>query len=130
MKRTCEIIYTWTDESPALASLSLLPLIRFFVGRAGVAVVEKDISLAGRILANFPDFLTYEQRVPDALGELLELVQQERANIIKLPNISASLPQLEEALLELRGRGIPSSPTMQPSPIVIARFWGVRLIRF
>src|SRR3954467_12916355 len=89
------IIYTFTDEAPALATLSFLPIIQAFASAAGVTVETRDISLAGRILATFPDFLTDEQRVPDALGELGRLVTTPEANVIKLPNISASIPQLK-----------------------------------
>src|SRR2546423_1723056 len=99
------IIYTFTDEAPALATYSFLPIIQAFASAAGVRVETRDISLAGRILATFPDFLTDEQRVPDALGELGALAQTPEANIIKLPNISASIPQLKAAIAELRSKG-------------------------
>ena len=99
------IIYTFTDEAPALATLSFLPIIQAFASAAGVTVETRDISLAGRILALFPDFLTDEQRVPDALGELGVLVTKPEANVIKLPNISASIPQLKAAVAELRSKG-------------------------
>lgn len=105
-----EIVYTWTDESPAMATLSLLPIIRFFLKAAGVLVTEKDISLAGRILSQCSDCLPPEKRLSSALEELGQLVQNERANIIKLPNISASLPQLKEALLELQDKGYELPP--------------------
>jgi isocitrate dehydrogenase len=109
---TARIIYTQTDEAPALATYSLLPIIRAFAGAAGIDVETRDISLAGRILANFPDKLTGEQRVGDALSELGELTQMPDANIIKLPNISASIPQLTAAIAELRSKGydIPAYP--------------------
>ncbi len=100
-----KIIYTLTDEAPALATYSLLPVIEAFSSAAGVTVETRDISLAGRILAQFPDRLTAEQQVGDALTELGQLAQTPAANIIKLPNISASLPQLKAALAELQAQG-------------------------
>src|SRR5690349_5329637 len=107
-----KVIYTYTDEAPALATHSLLPIIRAFAGRAGVEVELRDISLAGRILAQFPDRLTDEQRVADALSELGELAKTPEANIIKLPNISASIPQLKGAIKELQEAGydVPDYP--------------------
>ncbi len=84
-----KIIYTITDEAPALATHSLLPIIKAFTASSGVAIETRDISLAGRIIANFPKYLTPEQRISDDLAELGELVKQPEANIIKLPNISA-----------------------------------------
>ena len=100
-----KIIYTYTDEAPALATHSFLPIIEAFAGAAGVEVELRDISLAGRILAQFPDELSEEQRVPDALAELGELVKTPDANIIKLPNISASVPQMKAAIKELQRQG-------------------------
>jgi isocitrate dehydrogenase len=100
------VIYTYTDEAPALATHSFLPVIEAFAGRAGVDVELRDISLAGRILAQFPDRLSEEQRVPDALSELGELAKTPEANIIKLPNISASIPQLKAAIKELQEAGL------------------------
>ena len=107
-----KIVYTLTDEAPALATASLLPVIRAFAGAAGIDVEVRDISLAGRILAQFPDTLEDGQRVADALSELGELAQTPEANIIKLPNISASVPQLQAAIKELQGKGyaIPDYP--------------------
>ena len=99
------IIYTHTDEAPLLATYSLLPIIQAYAGAAGVAVDTRDISLAGRIIAAFPDHLTDEQRTTDALAELGELAKTPEANIIKLPNISASIPQLKDAVVELQGKG-------------------------
>jgi len=99
------IIYTLTDEAPALATYSFFPIIEAFAGAAGVDVATRDISLAGRILALFPDFLTPEQRVSDDLAELGDLTMLPEANIIKLPNISASNPQLDAAIAELQGKG-------------------------
>jgi isocitrate dehydrogenase len=107
-----KVIYTYTDEAPALATHSLLPIIRAFAGRAGVEVELRDISLAGRILAQFPDRLSDDQRVADALAELGELAKTPEANIIKLPNISASIPQLRAAIKELQENGydVPDYP--------------------
>jgi isocitrate dehydrogenase len=107
-----KVIYTYTDEAPALATHSFLPVIRAFAAQAGVEVELRDISLAGRILAQFPDRLTDEQRVADALAELGELAKTPEANIIKLPNISASIPQLKAAIKELQEAGydIPDYP--------------------
>jgi isocitrate dehydrogenase len=102
-----KIIYTHTDEAPALATQSLLPILRSFAGAAGIEIELRDISLAARILAQFPDRLDDEQRVPDALAELGELVHSPEANIIKLPNISASVPQLKQAIAELQEKGYP-----------------------
>src|SRR5438067_218190 len=106
------IVYTHTDEAPALATQSLLPILRAYAGAAGVEFELRDISLAGRILAQFPDRLDEDQRVADALAELGELVETPEANIIKLPNISASVPQLKAAVAELQEQGydIPDYP--------------------
>ncbi|MGI2167534.1 NADP-dependent isocitrate dehydrogenase [Shewanella oncorhynchi] len=106
------IIYTETDEAPALATLSLLPIIRTFTDAAGVAVETRDISLSGRIIASFPEQLTEAQKIGDHLTELGELANQPEANIIKLPNISASIPQLKACILELQQKGynIPHYP--------------------
>ena len=107
-----KIIYTLTDEAPALATESLLPIVQAFAAAANIEVESRDISLAGRILAQFPERLTSGQRVADALTELAELAQTPEANIIKLPNISASLPQLKAAIAELQDKGctIPGYP--------------------
>ncbi|MFE0363553.1 NADP-dependent isocitrate dehydrogenase [Streptomyces griseoaurantiacus] len=99
------IIYTHTDEAPALATHSFLPVIRAYASQAGVAVETRDISLAGRIIAVFPEYLNEDQRIPDALTELGELARTPAANIIKLPNISASIPQLKAAIAELQAQG-------------------------
>ncbi len=106
------IIYTITDEAPALATYSLLPIIQSFTASSGINVETRDISLAGRILANFPEHLTEEQRISDALTELGELAKTPEANIIKLPNISASVPQLKAAIKELQDKGyaLPNYP--------------------
>lgn len=107
-----KIIYTYTDEAPALATQSLLPIIRAYAGAAGIQVETKDISLAGRILANFPEHLDENQRQADALSELGMLAKTPEANIIKLPNISASIPQLVAAIEELQNHGfsVPDFP--------------------
>lgn len=112
MAKTSTIIYTKTDEAPALATRSLLPIIKSFTASSNIDIVTKDISLASRILALFPDFLKGDQKVSDALAELGELVKKPEANIIKLPNISASVPQLKEAIAELQSQGfnIPNYP--------------------
>ncbi len=111
-----QIVYTFTDEAPALATRSLLPIIRSFLAGTGIEIVEKDISLAGRILAQFSDQLSADQQTEDALAELGRWVLEPNANIIKLPNISASIPQLTEAISELQRQGyaipnFPSEPT-------------------
>ncbi len=100
-----KIIYTQVDEAPALATCSFLPIVKAFTDAAGVRVETRDISLAGRILARFPEHLKPEQRIPDDLAELGELVTRPEANVIKLPNISASLPQMKAAIKELQGKG-------------------------
>ena len=112
------IIYTFTDEAPALATYSLLPIVEAFAGAAGIEVETRDISLAGRILANFPENLTPEQRVGDALTELGELALTPAANIIKLPNVSASVPQMKAAIAELQAEGydIPAYPDEPSTP--------------
>ena len=107
-----KIYYTLTDEAPMLATHSFLPMVKAFTKTADIEIAVPDISLAGRILANFPDALTEEQRIPDYLAELGKLATQPEANIIKLPNISASVPQLEEAIAELQKQGynLPNYP--------------------
>ena len=109
---SAKIIYTRTDEAPALATYSFLPIVQAFTDAAGIAVETRDISLASRILANFPENLTEEQRHPDALAELGQLAKTPEANIIKLPNISASIPQLTAAIAELQEQGyaVPDYP--------------------
>ncbi|MGW0993200.1 NADP-dependent isocitrate dehydrogenase [Streptomyces sp. NPDC002520] len=99
------IIYTYTDEAPALATHSFLPVVQAYAGQAGVAVETRDISLAGRIIAHFPEYLNEDQRIADALAELGDLAKTPEANIVKLPNISASIPQLKAAVAELQGKG-------------------------
>ncbi|MFZ5502067.1 MAG: NADP-dependent isocitrate dehydrogenase [Pseudomonadota bacterium] len=109
---TAKILYTLTDEAPRLATYSLLPIIQAFTKAAGIAVETRDISLAGRILANFPEHLTAKQRISDHLTELGELTLKPEANLIKLPNISASIPQLKAAIKELQSQGykVPDYP--------------------
>src|SRR3954453_2185371 len=113
-----EIMWTKVDEAPALATYSLLPIVEAFVGAAGVSMKLKDISLAGRILANFPEKLTPAQRINDELTELGELATRPEANIMKLPNISASIPQLKAAIKELQGKGydVPDYPDSDGPP--------------
>jgi len=113
-----KIIYTETDEGPMLATHSLLPIIQAFTAAAGIEVETRDISLAGRILAQFPERLEPEQQQADALAELGEMTQDPHANIIKLPNISASIPQLQAAIAELQGQGfaLPDYPEEPRDP--------------
>ena len=113
-----EIVWTKVDEAPGLATFSLLPIVEAFVGAAGVAMRLKDISLTGRIIANFPEKLTREQRIGDELAELGKLTLRPEANIIKLPNISASIPQLKAAIKELQGKGydVPDYPDSDATP--------------
>lgn len=112
MSETSKIYYTLTDEAPLLATHSFLPILKAFVKAADIEIEVPDISLAGRILANFPEYLKDDQKIPDALAELGELATKPEANIIKLPNISASVPQLEEAIAELQKQGfaVPNYP--------------------
>ncbi len=105
MSASPTIIYTHTDEAPALATYSFLPVIRAFAGHTNIEIETRDISLAGRIVAHFPDRLTKEQQIDDALAELGHMAESPDANIIKLPNISASVPQLQAAIAELQARG-------------------------
>ena len=135
---THKIIWTEIDEAPALATYSLLPIIQAFTKGTGVAVETRDISLAGRILANFPEYLTESQRIPDFLTQLGELTQKIEANIIKLPNISASVPQLKKRSRNCRARGtscliIPRTPRTLPrrrSRSVILSAWGAPSTRY
>ncbi len=105
MNKTPKILYTLTDEAPALATYSLLPIVQAFTKTAGILVETRDISLSGRILANFPEYLSESQRINDDLVELGHLATTPEANIVKLPNISASVPQLKAAIKELQGKG-------------------------
>ncbi|MFI8237238.1 NADP-dependent isocitrate dehydrogenase [Streptomyces sp. NPDC085866] len=121
------IFYTYTDEAPALATHSFLPVVQAYASQAGVAVDTRDISLAGRIIAVFPEYLNEDQRIPDALSELGELAKTPEANIIKLPNISASIPQLKAAVAELQGKGYalpdyPDDPKTDEEREVRARY--------
>ena len=113
-----EIVWTKVDEAPALATFSLLPIVEAFVGAAGVKMKLKDISLTGRIIANFPDKLTPAQKINDELAELGRLTMRPEANIIKLPNISASIPQLKAAIKELQSKGydVPDYPDSDATP--------------
>ncbi len=127
MPEAAKIIYTKIDEAPALATHSLLPILRAFTKGAGIELEPWDISLAGRIIANFPDNLTDEQKIPDYLGILGELSEDPSANIIKLPNISASIPQLKAAIRELRDKGYdipdyPDDPSTDQERQVQARY--------
>ena len=122
-----EIMWTKVDEAPALATYSLLPIVEAFVGAAGVSVKLKDISLAGRIIATFPEKLTPAQRINDELTELGNLTLRPEANIMKLPNISASIPQLRAAIKELQGKGYdvpdyPDNPTTDAEKEIKARY--------
>ena len=112
MQENPKIVYTHTDEAPALATYSFLPVIKAFIASSCIEIETKDISLSARILAHFPEYLREEQRVPNALAELGELVKTAEANVIKLPNISASVPQLKSAITELQAKGfaIPNYP--------------------
>ncbi|APE19903.1 MULTISPECIES: NADP-dependent isocitrate dehydrogenase [Streptomyces] len=121
------IIYTHTDEAPALATYSFLPVIQAYASQAGVTVETRDISLAGRIIAVFPEFLEEGQRIPDALSELGDLAKTPGANIIKLPNVSASIPQLKAAIAELQAQGYalpdyPDDPRTEQDKDVRARY--------
>ncbi len=131
MSQSPPIIYTWTDEAPALATHSFLPIIRAFAGATGVPVETRDISLAGRILAVFPDRLSDDQREPDGLAELGKLVKTPEANVIKLPNVSASVPQLKAAIAELQAQGYPvpnypDEPTNDEERDIQARYSKVK----
>ena len=109
---TSKIIWTKIDEAPALATYALLPIVQKFTKDTGVSVETRDISLAGRIIANFPDKLKEDQKIPDYLTQLGDLAKVPEGNIVKLPNISASIPQLQAAIKELQQKGydIPSYP--------------------
>ncbi len=127
MTKTPKIIYTLTDEAPALATHSLLPIIDAFTDSAGIQVETRDISLAARIIAQFPDYLSEEQRIGDHLAELGELTKTPEANIIKLPNISASLPQLKAVIKELQQQGYklpdyPEAPQSDEEKDIQARY--------
>ena len=122
-----KIIYTHTDEAPMLATHSFLPIVEAYASTAGVELETRDISLAGRIIASFPDYLTEEQRIADALAELGDLAKTPEANIIKLPNISASIPQLKAAIAELQAAGYalpdyPDNPSSDEETDIRARY--------
>ncbi|PXF62892.1 NADP-dependent isocitrate dehydrogenase [Kangiella spongicola] len=124
---TSKIIYTHTDEAPALATKSFLPIIEAFTKAAGISVETSDISLAGRVIASFPEYLKEEQRIPDALAQLGEMVKKPDANIIKLPNISASIPQLKATIKELQDKGYalpdyPDSPSTDEERDIRSRY--------
>jgi len=127
MSQKEKIIYTKTDEAPMLATFSFLPIIEAFTKAAGVSLETRDISLAGRILSQFPDYLEEDQKVSDDLAELGELAKQPEANIIKLPNISASVPQLKNAIEELQSKGFaipdyPDEPSNEKEKEIQARY--------
>ena len=127
MAKADKIIYTKTDEAPMLATYSFLPIINAFTKAAGVSVELRDISLAGRVIAVFPEYLTAEQKQHDALAELGELAKTPEANIIKLPNISASIPQLVATIKELQSQGYklpdyPESPKDDKEKEIKARY--------
>ncbi|WP_314598826.1 NADP-dependent isocitrate dehydrogenase, partial [Burkholderia aenigmatica] len=127
MSTSPKIIYTLTDEAPALATYSLLPIVKAFTRSSGVAVETRDISLAGRIIAAFADVLPPEQKGADDLAELGQLTLKPEANIIKLPNISASVPQLKAAIAELQAQGYklpayPEDPSTDEEKAVKARY--------
>src|SRR5436190_21549537 len=126
-----KIVYTLTDEAPAFATRSLLPIIDADTAAAGIEIEPRDISLAGRIVAQFPDRLSDEQCIADALSELGELAKAPEANIIKLPNISASVPQLKAAIEELQEQGYaipdyPEEPSSDDERDVRARYDAVK----
>ncbi|PCD75911.1 NADP-dependent isocitrate dehydrogenase [Pseudothioclava arenosa] len=131
MAKTPDIIYTIVDEAPELARVSLLPMIRAFAGPAGINVETRDISVAGRILATFADYLTEDQRISDDLAELGELVKTPEANVIKLPNVSASVPQLTAAIKELQSQGYaipdyPAEPATDEEKKIQARYDAIK----
>ena len=122
-----KIIYTKTDEAPALATQSLLPILQAYTKTAGIEIETSDISLAGRIIARFGEFLKEDQKINDALAELGELVLKPEANIIKLPNISASIPQIKSAITELQNQGYavpnyPDAPTNDAEKDIKSRY--------
>ncbi|MCP1373055.1 NADP-dependent isocitrate dehydrogenase [Dyella lutea] len=125
MSETPKIIYTLTDEAPFLATQSLLPIVKAFAGTAGIGVETRDISLAGRILSQFPESLREDQRIPDDLAELGELATTPAANIIKLPNISASVPQLNAAIKELQAQGY-ALPDYPDEPHGDVELWNIK----
>ena len=126
-----DILYTIVDEAPELASASLLPVIRFFSKAAGINIGTKDISLAGRIISAFPEYLTENQQQPDDLANLGKIVKTKTANVIKLPNISASVPQLLSAISELQNQGYdlpnyPEAPETDEEREIQARYDAIK----
>ncbi|HEX9874901.1 MAG TPA: NADP-dependent isocitrate dehydrogenase, partial [Deferrimonas sp.] len=124
---TSKIIWSEIDEAPALATYALLPIVQKFLKGSGVEVETRDISLSGRIIANFPENLTESQKIPDYLIQLGELTQDPECNIIKLPNVSASIPQLQDAIKELQEKGYkipdyPEEPKTDAEKALQARF--------
>src|SRR5258708_39827933 len=124
------LAWTKTDEAPALASYALLPILRAYLKGTGVEIETANISLAGRIVAAFPECLSEDQKLPDELTRLGELAKTPEANIVKLPNISASIPQLRDAIAELQGKGYnipnyPDAPSTEEERAVHARFAGI-----
>ena len=122
-----QIMWTLTDEAPALATYALLPIIKRFTDPAGIDIQPANISVAGRILGNFPEFLTPEQRCEDTLSRLGELAKTPKANIVKLPNVSASIPQLNEAIAELNAKGyavppFPQTPKNEAEKAIAAKY--------
>jgi len=125
--KTAKILYTLTDEAPALATYSLLPIVKAFTGSAGVQVETRDISLSGRIISQFPEYLKPEQRINDDLAELGEIAKSPEANIVKLPNISASIPQLKATIRELQSQGYalpdyPDDPTSEEQKSIKSKY--------
>jgi isocitrate dehydrogenase len=127
MPQTPKIIYTLTDEAPYLATQSLLPIVAAYTATAGITVETRDISLAGRILAQFSDILKDDQKIADDLTELGELATTPEANIIKLPNVSASMPQLKAAIKELQSQGY-ALPEYPEEPKDVSD-WNIRALR-
>ncbi|RUA35999.1 MAG: NADP-dependent isocitrate dehydrogenase, partial [Bacteroidetes bacterium] len=131
MSKTARILYTKTDEAPALATYSFLPIVKAFTDSAGIAVETRDISLAGRIISQFPERLKPEQQINDDLAELGEIAKTPEANIVKLPNISASIPQLKAAIKELQSLGYdlpdyPDEPANEDEKKVKAKYDNVK----
>ena len=127
MSDKSKIFYTLTDEAPLLATYSFLPIVQAFTSTSNIEIETRDISLAGRILANFPSYLKEEQKVGDALLELGKLANTPEANIIKLPNVSASVPQLKAAIAELQSHGyavpnFPEEPTTDEEKAVKTQY--------
>ena len=127
MSKSATIIYTKTDEAPALATQSFLPIVKAFTSSSNILIETRDISLAGRILSLFPECLNEEQKIADDLAELGKLVKNPEANIIKLPNISASVPQLIAAIQELQSKGynipdFPKEPVTEEEKIILSKY--------